>query len=103
MSFHFSYRFRISPGIRANRLSKSSVFEDLPHTLFRLYYIRYMIRSGKIARCIFRHQKGGLAARGGTLQGRVTSAIGPYARRHDDVDALHRSRSGNAADGPMPS
>ncbi len=32
---------------------------------------------------------------------RVTSAIGTYARRDDEVDAPHRSRSGNVADGPM--
>ena len=49
-----------------------------------------------------RHSGPYLAARGRTLQGRVTSAIGPDARRHDDGDAPPSERSGNVADGPMP-
>ena len=43
-----------------------------------------------------------LTARGGSLRGRVTSAIAPDVRRRDEGDALPSVRSGNTADGAMP-
>ena len=43
-----------------------------------------------------------LGARGRSRVGRVADAMGPYARRADDVDAWSSSRRCNAADGPMP-
>ena len=36
MSFHFSYRFRISSGKRVSFLETRSVLEDVPHTKYGL-------------------------------------------------------------------
>ena len=66
---------------------------------------------GRFSCCSFRHHKQStetaerirlLAARGRSRDGRVVVAIGPDARRRDAGDAMRSSRSGNAADGPIP-